>query len=360
MSFVAVVVFILIFSLLVLVHEAGHFMAARKAGVKVEEFGLGLPPRIWGKRRHGTIWSINLIPFGGFVRLKGEDGSRGQDKDSMAKKSSSQRFWIIVAGVLMNFILAYVLLMIGFWGGMAPIAANLKTLDGSQFTARVVVLDVVKDSTAAQAGVKPGDVIVSVNGESVRLAQELQQYTAKNTQVRLEIDRAGERLQLNVPTKLEGEQRMIGTLVDEVLSDVSYTWWKVPYLALVDFVILLKQIGAALVGFVVHLFATASIQESVSGPVGIARVTNEAVKLGWTYTLQLMIFLSVNLGLLNIIPFPALDGGRLIFLLLEIVRGGKKIGKEWENGIHSLGFLLLLALIFAVTYRDVVNLFAPA
>jgi regulator of sigma E protease len=360
MSFLAIVVFVLIFSLLVLVHEAGHFMAARKAGVKVEEFGLGLPPRIWGKRKHGTIWSINWIPFGGFVRLKGEDGGHIQDKDSMAKKNSSQRLLIIVAGVLMNFLLAYVLLMVGFWGGMSPLAANLKALDGSQFTSRVVILDVVKNSTAAQAGVKAGDVVVSINGQTIRLATEFQQQTAKNSEVQLVLDRKGEQVKLSVPTKLDGDRRMIGTLIDEVTSNVSYTWWKVPYLALLDFTILLKQIGTALIGFIVHLFATASIQESVSGPVGIARVTNEAVKLGWTYILQLIIFLSVNLGLLNIIPFPALDGGRLFFVLLEMVRGGKKISKEWENGIHSLGFLLLLALIFAVTYRDVVNLFHPA
>jgi len=360
MSFLAIVVFVLIFGLLVLAHEFGHFMAARKAGVKVEEFGLGLPPRIWGRRRHGTMWSINWIPFGGFVRLKGEDGNRVSDQDSMAQKGYGNRLLIITAGVLMNFLLAYVLLMVGFWFGMSPIAANLVALDGSKFISKVVVLDLVKGSGAERAGVQSGDVIVSVDGKSVVLAAELQNAVADITKAHLVIDRQGAQIKLDVPTKLENGRRMMGVLVDEVISNVSYVWWKVPGLAALDLVLLLKQIGTGLAGMVVHLFTTASIQDSVSGPVGIARITSEAVKLGWTYTLQLIIFLSVNLGLINIVPFPALDGGRLFFVLLEMLRGGKKIGKEWENGIHSLGFLLLLAFIFAVTYRDIVNLFHPA
>lgn len=360
MTFITVIVFVLIFSLLVLVHECGHYFAAKRAGVKVEEFGLGLPPRIWGKRRHGTIWSINWIPFGGFVRLKGEDGEHVREKDSMAYKRSGPRLWIIVAGVLMNFLLAYVLLMIGFWFGMAPMALDLKALGAGEYQSRVVILDVVKNSPAETAGVQQGDLIVSVGGQSIVLVSELQDSLAKQASTKLVVERGGESLVLAVTPKAEDGKRVIGVLVDEVAAGVKYTWWKVPYYALLDFVLLVKQIAGALIAFVVHLFTTASIQESVSGPVGIAKVTSEAVKLGWLYTLQLVAFLSVNLGLINIVPFPALDGGRLIFVLLEMGRGGKKVSKRVENAIHSFGFILLLALIFAVTYRDIVHLFGPA
>ncbi|MFA5009918.1 MAG: M50 family metallopeptidase [Patescibacteria group bacterium] len=357
MTFITIIVFVLIFSLLVLVHECGHYFAARRAGVKIEEFGLGLPPRIWGKRRGGTIWSINLIPFGGFVRLKGEDGEHGREKDALPHKSYGQRMLVITGGVLMNFLLAYVLLMIGFWLGMAPIVADLEQFSGSEFDSRVVVLDLVKDSPAEQAGVKSGDIIVSINGKAIATSTELQTETNSSNTAKLVIDREGEEVALAVPTKLSDDRRMIGVLVDEVLSRVSYVWWQVPYVALVDLLLMFKQIVAVLVGVIVQLFTTASIQEAVTGPVGIAKITGEAVKLGWMYTLQLIIFLSVNLGVINIVPFPALDGGRLVFLILEISRGGKKISRQWENGIHSLGFLLLLAFIFAVTYRDIVHWF---
>lgn len=360
MTFVTVVVFILIFSLLVLVHECGHYFAAKRAGVKVEEFGLGLPPRIWGKRRHGTIWSINWIPFGGFVRLKGEDGEHTQEKDSMAYKRSGSRLWIIVAGVLMNFLLAYVLLMVGFWFGMAPLALDLKALDEGEYQSRVVVLDVLKGSPAEVAGIEAGDTIVSVGDTPITLVNELQNVLITKTSAKLVVEREGKQLSLTTATKTEDGRRVIGVLVDEMAAGVKYTWWKVPYYALLDFVLLVKQIAVALVAFVVHLFTTASIQESVSGPVGIAKITSEAVKLGWLYTLQLVAFLSVNLGLINIVPFPALDGGRLLFVLMEMGRGGKKVSKKVENAIHSLGFILLLALIFAVTYRDIVHLFSPA
>ncbi len=360
MTFVTVIVFILIFSLLVLVHEAGHFMAAKRAGVKVEEFGLGLPPRIWGKRKHGTIWSFNWIPFGGFVRLKGEDGEHAHDKDSMAHKKAGPRLWIIVAGVLMNFLLAYVLLMLGFWFGMAPLALDLKALGEGEYQSKVIVLDVVKGSPAETAGIKSGDTIVSVGGTQITLVSQLQSILAAKTSAKIIVERDEKPVALTVATKAEDGKRIIGVLIDEVVASVKYTWWKVPYYALLDFILLVKQIAAALVAFVVHLFTTASIQESVSGPVGIAKVTSEAVKLGWLYTLQLVAFLSVNLGLINIVPFPALDGGRLIFILLEMGRGGKKVSKKVENAIHSLGFILLLALIFAVTYRDIIHLFNPA
>jgi regulator of sigma E protease len=359
MTFIAIVVFVLMFSLLVLVHETGHYLAAKRAGVKVEEFGLGLPPRIWGKRHNGTIWSINLIPFGGFVRLKGEDGQHAHDKDSMVGKGYGDRLLIISAGVLMNFASAYVLLMIGFWLGMAPLAADLKAFDGGKFESKVVVIQVMKNSGAEKAGLKPGDIVLKVNQTSIALAKELQTAVGNHEIVTLQVERDKQPLTLKVGTKLDSGKRVMGVMVDEAVSKVSYVWWKVPGLALLDLVLLIKNIAVGLWMFVVHLFATASIQDSVAGPVGIAKVTSEAVKMGWSYTLQLIIFLSVNLGLINIVPFPALDGGRLAFVVLEIIRGGKKVGKEWENGIHSLGFLLLLALIFAVTYRDIMNLFHP-
>jgi len=360
MTFTAVIVFILIFSLLVLVHESGHFLAAKRAGVRVEEFGLGLPPRIWGKKRGGTIWSINWIPFGGFVRLKGENGEKSQEKDALPHKGYGWRLLIITGGVLMNFLLAYVLLMIGFWLGMAPIATNAEALAGSRFESHVLVLSVLRGSTAEQAGIKEGDIIISVNNAPIKLSSELQQQTAQSKVVKLVIERAGKQMTLSVPTRLEGGKRMIGVLADESVGKVAYVWWKVPYLALLDFVVLFRQIGAVLVGVIVHLFTTGSLQDTVSGPVGIAKVTSDAVRLGWTYTLQLIIFLSVNLGIINIVPFPGLDGGRLAFILLEMGRGGKKVGKDVENLIHGLGFILLLALIFAVTYRDIIRLFSSA
>jgi regulator of sigma E protease len=354
-----VIIFILIFSILIIGHELGHFWAARRAGVKVEEFGMGIPPRIWGKVKNGVLWSINWIPFGGFVRVKGEGGDNEDAKDSLMSKGYGARALFITAGVLMNFAIAFVGLMVGFWMGMPPLATDVSSYvsNPDQVISQVLILQVDEDSPADIAGVLAGDIILNVNEQAVKTAEDLQLAINAVVSPRLTINRAGEELTLDVGTVTNEGRRVIGVFADELVESVSYTWWKVPYFALLELWRLIVAIAVAIVGILVGLVTSASLPDTIAGPVGIAKLTAQAIQLGFLSVLQFVIFLSVNLGLINIVPFPALDGGRLAFLIVEIFRKGKKVTPTIENAIHSIGFLLLLAFIFAVTYKDIVKLF---
>jgi len=361
MTILAIIIFILVFSFLILAHEWGHFTAARWAGAKIEEFGIGLPPRIWGwrKNKKSMLYSVNWIPFGGFVKIKGEGGDKTGDDDSLVSKSYGKRILVIIAGVLMNFIVAYILLMIGFWLGMPPLATDVShyVSDAEAVNSRVLILNVDKDSPAEQAGILSGDVVTQINGQSLSTVDELQAAIAGQSQVTLVIDRGQESVEIISRTKTDEGRQIIGILADELIDKVRYVWWKVPYFALVELWGITRAVTVAIVGFVVSLVQTASVPDSVAGPVGIAKVTSQAIQLGFLSLLQFIIFLSINLGLINIFPFPALDGGRLVFLIVEVLRGGKRVRPEVEAAVHNFGFLLLLVLIFTITYKDIVRFF---
>ncbi|MFH0905374.1 MAG: M50 family metallopeptidase [bacterium] len=358
MTILAIIVFVLIFSLLVLAHEWGHFAAARRNGVGVEEFGLGLPPRIWGIKKGKTIYSINWIPFGGFVKLKGEGDRHPRGRDALPNQSYGVRILVTTGGVLMNFALAWVAVMIGFWLGMPPIASAVTDYVGSstEVKAHVIVLQSEKGSPAEAAGLQPGDEIVAANGATIASVADLQEAIAGTTQAKLTVQRQQETLTITTAVKTQSGRQLIGIIADELIESARYTWWQVPYFALVELGRVIKMIAEAIYGVVASMLTTASLPDSIAGPVGIAKITAQAVQLGWLSVLQWLIFLSVNLGVINIVPFPALDGGRLLFLLVEIARGGRRVKPEIENLVHNLGFVLLLAFIFTVTYRDIVRL----
>lgn len=340
-------------------HELGHFWAARRAGVKVEEFGIGLPPRIWGVKKGKTTYSINWIPFGGFVRVKGEGGENLEDKDSLKSKSYPVQILFTVGGVLMNFVTAYVVLVVGFWLGMPPMATDVSAYvrDSARITSQVLVLHVDRESPAEAAGIVPGDLILEVDGAVLATVEDLQTALAGKRRANLLVQRDGETLPMSVGTIFEENRQVIGVLADELVERVHYVWWQVPFIALQELWNLIRAIAVAIIGLIGSLITTASVPESIAGPVGIAKITAQVVRLGFLSVLQFIIFLSVNLGLINIVPFPALDGGRLVFLIVEVIRGGKRIKPMVENAIHSIGFLLLLAFIFVVTYRDILKFF---
>lgn len=357
MDFLSIIVFILIFSFLVIVHEFGHFWAARAAGVRVEEFGLGLPPRFWGKKIGETLYSLNAIPFGGFVKLKGE-GSDEKGRDSMQNVNYGWRFLIMIGGVAMNLIAAYVLICIGMWAGMPPLATNPEDLgiDESRLTSQVYVAEPQEDMPAKEAGIEAGDMIRRVDGREIRRVSDLQAALDGKKSVLVEIRRNEEKKELTVATKTVEGNEVIGVAADEVISQIKYSPALVPVMAAEDFWNILMAIGKSIGDFAHQLFTTASVATGVSGPIGIAKITAQAVDMGWVPVWQLMIFLSINLGLINLFPFPALDGGRLVFLIAEVIAGGRKVPVVVENVIHNLGFMLLLALIAVVTYRDVLKL----
>ncbi len=531
-------VFIVIFSVLVLVHEFGHFIVARKSGITVEEFGFGLPPRIWGVKKGDTLYSINLIPFGGFVRLLGEDDADTKllkNKKSFSSKSPRVRMMVIIAGVVMNFLLAVLLLTTGFIVGIKPLIitgddvfmaierggvgietgvivktvdsgspadkAGLKIgdrilkIDGKEIKnndqfhnvfkevrgtssvvdimrgdelkvlvlqiipgnvlgfgiydllpmPRVAIREVLKSGVSEKAGIRNGDVVLSINGKQVYFPEDLlvalsgvdsmnyklargntvvdvvlksfqndsvvvssvisgspaekagildgdsivsvNGVAVKNPQNVIDITKAA-----NVNTNTYGIRRegqiiyrdikigadgLIGVGLSPVVSflntdfsfysvdyptsvvridDVRYPFWTAPIKAIEESGRLSSLTVSMFLGFIQSLFTKFAVPEGVSGPVGIAQLTSVFVQEGFMSLIRFMALLSMSLAIINIFPFPALDGGRLLFIVAEVLVG-KKIGARFESIVHAVGFVFLMLLIFAVTYKDVIRLF---
>lgn len=392
-----------VFGICVLVHEFGHFITAKWAGIRVEEFGLGFPPRIVGfrkrdsggweviwlggrrnaedsydtgnqspfsgtsggysrpyaeKEKHHTIYSLNLLPIGGFVRMPGENGdvndeSGNYDPQSFAAKSAGKRVIVLVAGVTMNVILAMILFTIAYSLG--------------EPTYPSVIGKVVQGSPAAAAGLRPGDTIVSVNGQPVPQFIDLQNVVNKAIAadnhhhatlplimvIRHEGSSATQTVTVNVRENPPSGQGPMG--VEEKIVYVSSPVWQAPFKGIAhtftvtgDFV---NQVAMMIAG---------TVKPQVAGPVGIVKITGEVAAtvpvLGWWPILSLTAILSLNLAIINILPIPALDGGRVLLVVIEVLRGGKRLKPEREGLINFIGMALLLTLMVVITVNDVIHL----
>lgn len=535
------IAFLLIFSAVILIHEFGHFYAARKAGIKVEEFGIGLPPRIWGKKFKGTIYSVNWIPFGGFVRLYGESGRDPKllkSKNSFVGKPLRKRMAVVVAGVFMNFLLAFLLLTVGFSIGIEPllvtpgdifsaiddniievehgarvrkvqensIASDSGLLENdiiteingvplidpytqlnvlnekpterdvelgilrngenfyiriesrrdldtygvefynSIYLPRVAVRSVEENSESYRAGIKSGDVIITMNGSNIYSVSDYQEIINIENSVKYEVLRNYELIEktvffddgnrviisevfpegsafvsgfekgdiilsieglevdtpqraveitkknpdkeLNYIIRRNSQDLSLGVVPDEngligvglgmytshknnqlsvygvssIVSVIDVKDIKLPVSQSLTKALnecgRLAMLTVGMLGEVVRsVVSQFAIPEDVAGPVGIARLTHIFTQQGLMALLRFTALLSLSLAVINIIPFPALDGGRLLFLLLEAIRG-KRIPQRWESMIHALGYLILIGLIILITYSDILNIFS--
>lgn len=350
---ITIITFIIILGLLVFVHELGHFLMAKRLGVKVEEFAFGFPPRLISWKRKETVYAINLIPLGGYVKLLGEEGEIDKP-GAFGTKSVWARMAIVISGVIMNFILAIVLMTIGFSIGMTPLVSDPAQMTGIK-ESKVMIVYVQPGSPAAAAGIKDNDIL---NGFAS--TTDLQQFTHANIgkDVVLSLQENGQ--PKSVTVKLSDN-------VNSPLGVGIVTITKVKQSVGQAFVTSIKETGyavGALFVFLGHIlksfFTTGSAGPAaagVVGPVGLFNFTAQAIKVGWIYVLQLIILLSINLGIVNILPFPALDGGKVLFLALEGIFKKKVIRAEIENIIHLIGFALLMLLFVAITYRDIRNFF---
>ena len=341
-----ILIAILVFGLLVFIHEFGHFLAAKAGGIKVLEFAIGMGPRITSFEKGGTKFSLRLIPIGGFCSMLGEDEDN-DDPDAFNNKSVWTRIKVVFAGPLFNFLLAFVLSLI---------------LIGAVGYDPAVIYSVEPGMPMAEAGIQDGDIITRMNGSAITFSRELSSdlmvHPITEEPVDFVINRDGEKLSFTVTPVKDGEsyrlgftysvnQRVRTGLGKTILYSVKEVGFQIQNVV--------RSLGMIFTGQV-------SLQE-VSGPVGIVDIIGETVEetksdgalIVLLNIINIAILLSANLGVMNLLPIPALDGGRLLFLLIEAVRG-KPIDKEKEGWVHTIGFILLMILMVLVFFNDIMRL----
>jgi len=340
-----IVAFIGVIVVLIIAHELGHFITAKASGVKVEEFGIGFPPRLLSVRRGETRYSLNAIPLGGFVKMAGEEDPK--EPRSLASKSIGIRLLVLSAGSLMNALLPLLLFSIAF---MVP---------HNVVIGQVFVEEVVPNSPAAMAGIESGDMIISINGRTVNNTIDLSRYIQLNlgkdtTIVVKHSDSTTEDIQVIPRWKPPEGQGAIGIVVNTAYPTIvsqHYPFWRaIPMGAseCIETFVLFKN------GIISMIIGATPVE--VAGPVGIAQITGEVAKAGISPLLEFAGFISINLAIINILPLPALDGGRIVFVLLEWVRRGKRVSPKTEGLVHFIGFAMLMALILLITYQDIIRI----
>ncbi|PJA09309.1 RIP metalloprotease RseP [Candidatus Falkowbacteria bacterium CG_4_10_14_0_2_um_filter_41_15] len=414
------VIFLLVLSLLVFAHELGHFWTAKKFKVGAPEFGFGFPPRVFGfqlirgkqlkkisetesidvkierdengmliekitddKRKidiivpakrwrfirgnreltaedeaYGTVYSLNWIPLGGFVKIKGQDGEEPADRDSFSAQPIYKRFLILFAGVFMNIILAMALLSIGFMIGLPQNTENMQK-GGTMEAKKVQIMEVIAGSPAEKAGVKLGDQVVGINDQAIFSEEDIQNFLANKAgqEVTLHIKRYSEPQEIKVTPQVLAETNRggIGVLLT-ASAIVHYPWYQALWEGSKTAILLLWAIILTFYDLIRNLIGGNAVAGAVAGPVGIATLTGQVARMGFTYLLQFTALLSLNLAVINFLPIPALDGGRAVFLLIEKIKK-RPVRKELENLLHNIFFLLLILLIVWVTIKDVLKFF---
>ena len=361
-----IIVFVLILGILIFSHEFGHFVSAKKAGMKVEEFGFGFPPRIFGIKKGETLYSLNLIPIGGFVKIHGQDGPQEgkkrlkKDKRAFYSRPIWQRAIVLAMGVIMNLFLAAVLLSIVHGIGIPTIIGA----DSTQVkNAQIQIVEVAQNSPAEEVGLKIGDSIKEFsifNSQFlINEVEDVQRLVARyaGEEITLVIKRGNETLEKTLIPRISPpeEEGPIGIALAKV-GIVKHSW----YAAIWQGFKTTGELTITFVGLFYQLFKTlivrGELMEEVAGPVGIAVLTSQITKLGLVYILQFAALISINLAIINIIPFPALDGGRLLFLAIEKIKKSP-VSAKIERTVNGIGFALLIGLMILVTFRDIAKLF---
>jgi len=349
------ILFIAILALLILVHETGHFLAAKKQGVKVEEFGFGLPPRIIGRKIGETIYSLNLIPLGGFVKLYGEEYHEVKNKKASSRafvnKKPFQKMLIIVSGVIGNFLLGWFLISFLFTQGIKIPSNN------------IVIDKITLNSPAFYAGLKEQDIITGISlydntiisiKTSDDFIKEIKKYG--DQEIKLLITRDQEKIALVIvprknPPKGEGP---LGVSIASY-TERKYPWYKAPFYGFIESVNITSKIFSELMKILGQVITLQKPKVDVAGPIGIARYAGEAIKYGLNAIVELIALLSFNLAIINIFPFPALDGGRLIFVIYEWLTK-KRINPKIERYVNTVGILFLLTLGILISINDVIKI----
>lgn len=373
-----IIIFVIVLGLLVFVHELGHFLVAKKSGMQVDEFGFGFPPRVIGVYRtnnkgaqfvfgsktppdaQGTIYSLNLIPLGGFVKIVGENNDAPNNPNSFGKKPFWMRLCTLLAGVVMNAVLAWVLISIGLAVGIPTVIdeQNVTALpQGATLSAPLLtILDVREQSPASKAGILVGDKILAIDRTPVDSKPVQEQIVSVQNYIK---ERKGQNFEFLVSRSGETETLVVTSNANPgpgegptgvslgMVGNLRYPWYRAP---LTGLRVASEQLYAVVGGLAKLVSGGVSLNQ-VGGPVKIAQLTGEASRLGIIYLLQFAAFLSLNLAVLNSLPIPALDGGRVLFLIIEKIRR-KPNNPNIEQAVNAFGFLALLLLMLIVTIND--------
>jgi len=350
---VTVVALVVVLSILIFIHELGHFVAAKRADIRVEEFGFGYPPRLLTLGRWGeTEYTLNAIPFGGFVRMAGEEDP--STPRSLAGKPKRTRLIVLGAGALMNLLLAFFLFSLTFVLGV-PVPVEFH---------RVSVLSVVPNSPADVAGLRMGDLILAMDGSPVQSPEQLVTYIKRHLGdvIHLEVQRGRQTLTVPIVPREEWPegQGPMGVVIQPYASKMeiqTHPWWQALWLGLketLSTIVLTLFIPVLVLRGLIPAGAVRPV-----GPVGVAQMTNEAaqqvVATGWWFPLlQLTAVVSAGLCLANLLPIPGLDGGRIVFVIVEAIRG-RRISPEKEGVVHLIGMALLVVLMLIITYQDLIS-----
>ena len=365
----SIIIFIIVLLVLVLVHEAGHFSSAKFFGIKVEEFGFGFPPKLFGIKKGETEYTLNLLPIGGFVRIFGEDPSTEEEisgpdaQRSFVNKPKWQQAVVLFAGIISNLLLAWVLFSISLMYGMPTSVENAAGYKVNN--PALTIVSVITQSPASAAGLRTGDKIVSIKNDSGMApsvtTEAIQSYVTESAGKEVDIGYLrGNSTEINTAKIFPEESKTdhkyeIGISMDEIgtakLSFFPALWnglrldWNATKQTVVGLYMLIY--GA--------IHGKGSLSD-VAGPVGMVGIVGDAMKFGFSYLLSFTALISINLAVINLIPFPALDGGRLLFLLIEKIKGSR-IDPKIANTVNSIGFGVLLLLMLVITYHDVIKLF---
>ena len=349
MIIITILAFLGVLAVLVIAHELGHFATAKAFGVRVEEFGLGFPPRLLSVRRGETLYSLNAIPLGGFTKMAGEEDPKVPR--SLASKGAGTRLIVLSAGSIMNALLPLLLFSIAF---MVPHDMLIEP---------TVVEKVAPNSPAAAAGIEPGDTLLGINGKPVNNFNEFHRYVQLNLGKEISIlvehsDSTTEEIQVIPRWKPPEGEGAIGierdiefALSNRTIVSQHEPFWKAIPMGVSECIETFVLFKNAIIGLFIG-----AVPLQLTGPVGIAQLTGEVAKAGISPLLEFAGFISINLAILNILPLPALDGGRIVFVLLEWVRRGKRVSPKTEGLVHAIGFAMLMALIAVITYQDIIRI----
>lgn len=353
-TILTIILFLFILGLLVFVHELGHFIAAKKLGIRVEEFAFGFKPRLWAIKRGETNYAINAIPLGGYLSMYGEEKDQG--KRSFMGKPRWARAIVLVGGVVMNFLLAWLVFTVIFITGFEPLVSGVIGRKGVEVVSPVKITEIEKKSPAEKIGLKKNDEIISVDGTTTASALEVIAiiYARDGKPVKLVIERNSKEMSFDVTPRKNpaADSGPIGIGMTE--GKIGAKWYNAPIVALREVGRLSEMTVGALGNFVKKLFVKQEISQDVTGMVGVGVMTDFVRRLGLVYVLQWIALISLSLAIMNLLPIVPLDGGHLFLVAVESVRK-KKLTDNQMQWFGLVGFGLIILLVLVTTYSDVMR-----